>query len=76
MIVWVDGVNGCGWCLAGGRACWVKSWHVILNVTVIYDHSLQFHIHLIVEFVPGISWSLCCYYCIGWWNAKVAGWFV
>ena len=23
MIVWADGVNGCGWCLAGGRGCWL-----------------------------------------------------
>ena len=21
MIVWANGVNGCGWCLAGGRGC-------------------------------------------------------
>ena len=21
MIVWADGVNGCGWCLAGGMGC-------------------------------------------------------
>ena len=27
--VWVDGINKCGWCLAGGRGSWLKCPHQI-----------------------------------------------
>ena len=27
-----DGVIGCGWCLAGGKGCWLKGLHQILSV--------------------------------------------
>ena len=31
-IVSEDGVTGCGWCLAGGKGCWLKGMHQILSV--------------------------------------------
>ena len=33
MIVWADGVNRCGWCLAGGRECWLEGLHQIPSVS-------------------------------------------
>ena len=35
-IVWVDGINKCSWCLAGGRGCWLKGLHQIPSVSWIY----------------------------------------
>ena len=29
LIVWADGINKCGWCLAGGRGYWLKGPHEI-----------------------------------------------
>ena len=45
LIVWVDGINKCGWCLAGGRVCWLKGRNQILSVSLILHHSLHFHIY-------------------------------
>ena len=68
----MDGINGCGWCLAGGRGCWLKDPHQIPSVSWISHHSLHCHIHQIALFVPRISWSLYCY-CEWWGNRKVGG---
>ena len=38
-IVWADGINKCGWCLAGGRGCWLKGSHQIASVSWIFHHS-------------------------------------
>ena len=32
IIVWVDGINKFGWCLAGGRGCWLKGPNQIPSV--------------------------------------------
>ena len=32
LIVWVDGINKLGWCLAGGRGCWLKGLNQIPSV--------------------------------------------
>ena len=45
LIFWADGINKCGWCLAGGRGCWLKVRHQILSVSWIFLHSLHFHIY-------------------------------
>ena len=45
LIVYTDGINKCGWCLAGGRGSWLKGLHQILSVSWIFDHSLYFHIY-------------------------------
>ena len=64
LIVWADEVNKCGWCLAGGRGCWLKGPHQIPSVSWIYHHSLYFHIYQIASFIPGI---LCPFYCYCKW---------
>ena len=45
LIVWADGINKCGWCLAGGRGCWLKGLHQIPSVSWIFHFSLHFHIY-------------------------------
>ena len=40
-----DGINKCGWCLAGSRECWFKGLHQILSVSWLFHHSSQFHIY-------------------------------
>ena len=45
LIVWVDGINKCGWCLAGGRGCWLQGPHQIPSVSWIFHLSLHFHIY-------------------------------
>ena len=45
LIVWADGINKCGWCVAGGRWCWFKGPHQIPSVSWILHHSLHFHIY-------------------------------
>ena len=37
LIVWVDGINKCGWCLAGGRGCWLKDPHQIALLWIMHD---------------------------------------
>ena len=71
LIVWADGINKCGWCLAGGSGCWLKGLHQIPSASWIYHHSLHFHIYQIVSLVPGILCALYCYY--KWWGD---GWFI
>ena len=41
LIVWVDGVNRRGWCLAGGRECWLKGLHQIPRVGWLFYHSFH-----------------------------------
>ena len=36
LIDWADGISKCGWCLAGGRGCWLKGPHQIPSVSWIY----------------------------------------
>ena len=62
LIVWADGINKCGWCLAGGRGCWLKGPHQIPSVSWIFHHSLHFHIYQIVSFVPGILCPVYYYF--------------
>ena len=45
LIVWADGIDKCGWCLAGGRGFWLKGLHQIPSVSWIFHHSLHFHIY-------------------------------
>ena len=45
LIVWEDGINKCGWCLAGGRGFWLKGLHQIPSVSSLLYHSLHFHIY-------------------------------
>ena len=45
LIVWVDEINKCGWCLAGGSGYWLKDPHQIQGVSWIFHHSLDFHIY-------------------------------
>ena len=66
----MDGVNGYGWYLRGGREYWLKG--QIPKVSWIYQHSLNFHIYQITSFVPRISWSLCGYY--KWWGGWEGWW--
>ena len=75
MIVWVDGVNGCCRCLAGGRGCWLKGRNQVPSVIWIQDYSLHFHIHYIAWFMLRISWSMYCYFKLRW-NGKFQGWFI
>ena len=51
LIVWVDGINKRGWCLAGGRGYWLKGPPQVPSVSWIYHHSLHLHIYQIVSFV-------------------------
>ena len=39
LIVWADKINKFGWCLAGGRGCWLDSPHEIPSVSWIFHHS-------------------------------------
>ena len=41
LFVWADGINKCGWCLAGGRGCWLKGPHQIASVSWIFHHWLE-----------------------------------
>ena len=41
MVVWADGVNGSGWCLAGGRACWLKDPKCKLNIFLTPTYPLD-----------------------------------
>ena len=43
LFVWADGVNGCGWCLAGGRECWLKDPHQIPSLSWVFHDSIHFH---------------------------------
>ena len=71
LIVWADGINKCGWCLAGGRGCWLKGPHQIPSVSWIFHHSLHFHIYQIASFASGILCPLYCYY--EWWGDGIGG---
>ena len=44
-IAWADGINKSGWCLAGGRGCWLKGLIQIPSVSWLFHHSLHFHIY-------------------------------
>ena len=71
----VDGINKYGWCLTGGRGCWLKGPHQIPSVSWIYHHSLHFHIYQIASFAPGILCPLYCYY--KWWGDGIGrGWLI
>ena len=43
--VWANEINKCGWCLAGGRGCWLEGPHQIPSVSWIFFHSLHFPIY-------------------------------
>ena len=45
LFVWADGINKCGWCLAGGRGCWLNGPHQIPSVSWIFHLSSNFHIY-------------------------------
>ena len=45
LFVWVDGINKCWWCLAGGRGCWLNGRHHIPSVSWIFHLSSNFHIY-------------------------------
>ena len=62
LIVWADGINKCGWCLAGGRWCWLKGTHQIPKLSWIFHHSLHFYFYWIISFVLGFLRPLYCYY--------------
>ena len=36
LMVWANRINKCGWCLAGGRRCWLKGLHKISSVIWIF----------------------------------------
>ena len=42
LTIWADGINTCGWCLAGGRGCWLKGPHQIPNVSWIFPYTSTF----------------------------------
>ena len=42
LIVWADGINKYGWCVAGGRGSWLKGLHQIPRVSFIIPHSTTF----------------------------------
>ena len=62
LIVWADEINKCGWCLPGGKGCWLKGLHQIPRITSLYHHSVHFHIYHIVSFLVGHLCALYCYY--------------
>ena len=75
LILWVDGINKCGWCLTGGRGCWLKSLHQIPTVSLLSHHSLHYHIYYIVQFLPGMPCPLYC--CCNWWGDGLEwGWLI
>ena len=45
LIVWVDGINKCGWYLAGGRGSWLEGLHQIPNVSWLFHHFVHFYIY-------------------------------
>ena len=46
LIIWVDAVSGCGWCLAEGRGSRLPGdTHQIRSVSWIFHHFLHFHIN-------------------------------
>ena len=59
-IIWADGIDKCGWCLAGGRECWLYGPHQIPSVSWIFHHPYtstfirlfhlyqEFYVHCIV----------------------------
>ena len=59
--VWVDGINKCGWCLAGAKGCCLKGPNQMTGVGWIFYHFLLFTIYYIVSFVPGILLPLNSY---------------
>ena len=75
LIVWADGINKCGWCLTGGRRCWLKSPHQIPSVSLLSHHSLHFRIYYIAQFLPGMPCPLYC--CCNWWGDGLEwGWLI
>ena len=60
LIPLTEGVNGCDWCLAGGRGCCFKGSRKIPSVSWIFHHSSLVHIHWSASFVTRIS-SLLLY---------------
>ena len=45
LTVWADGINKWGWCLAGGRGCWLKGLHQISSARWLFHHCLNSHIY-------------------------------
>ena len=43
--VWADGINKWGWCLVGGRGCWLKALHEIPSAGWLFNHCLNSHIY-------------------------------
>ena len=74
LMVWLDVVNKCGWCLAGGRGCWLKGLHQIPIVSWIIHHLLHFHISLIYArnsvSIVLLLWRM------GGWHRFGGGWFI
>ena len=70
-LFWVDGINKCGWCLGGGKGCWLKGLHQIPSVSWLCHHSLHLHIYQIVSFVPRMPCPLYCFY--KWWGDGISG---
>ena len=66
-----DGINKCGWCLAGGRECWLGGLHQIPGVSWLSHHSLHFRICSIISLVLGVPCPLYCY--SKWWSDGIGG---
>ena len=76
LIVWVDGISGCGSCLAEGRRYWLKGQHKIPNVILIFHHSLHFHIYQIVHLCQGFHNHCVVTANDGGMGEMGGGWFV
>ena len=75
LIVWADGINKCGWPLAGGRGWWLKGPHQIPSVSWIFHNSLHFHIYQILIWARNsLSIILLLWMMEGWdrWGEVVA----
>ena len=67
LIVWTDGVNNCGWCLAGDRGCLLRNLHQIPSVSWLFHHSLLTLPHLLdclstrnaISIVLIGEWEMC-----------------
>ena len=77
LIVWTDGVNNCGWCLAGDRGCLLRNLHQIPSVSWLFHHSLLTLTHLLdclstrnaISIVLIGEWEMCG----GWGGGRGRG---
>ena len=76
LVVWADGINKCGWCLAGSRGCWLKCLHQIQSVSwnfiILYTSTFIRYSHLYQNFVS----IVLLLWMMGGLGRREGGWFI